>query len=1347
MADKTEKKVKYQFTGDVSALQQAVTSAIGILDQYQQKLNTLGETANAPTQQIARKLQAPLKQIMNEVNQLQRKFKELQNTKMFQNIPEAAQMSTSLNELQKQLTLFQNKSQVTASDVQTLSNALLRAKSSFEATGPAINNLAQQGKDFENKLSGIRGKTSAMAEAIRNAFSKVADYLNSVSAALKSFEAKSIGTSNNTSQAIQKLGSIFRQLSGDASAAGKAGSSAANGLGALASSASKAGSASSSAASGLGAFASGASKAGAAGAVVVVVIQAIIKVAKVAAKALAITAKVLGTIFKTLSTPVIAYITKSFTNSTSALRSFVEFLGGAQVGKALGNATQSAMALIENLNLFTVAMGDSIDEANKFVDKMAEIYGMDPSNLYRYAGYFYQLSDAIGATSEASKTMSLSLTKAANDISSLFNVQVETVINDLASGMQGMARSVRKYGIDIRNTTLQQTALNYGFTENIATTSEANRQALRYLTIMQQVKNATRQVTTSVDGSTKVMGDFARNIETPANQLRILKEQASQVARAFGNFFIPVMQRVLYIVNGVLMALKTLLTFLASIIGIDIAAFGGSVSQAADDIAGGIGGIGDAADGAAKKLKNLIAPFDELTILSEPYSGGGGGVGGGIGSDLLDPGLAAAIEAMEAGLDEIRMKALDVRDAILEALGLKLVDGELEVIVGGFVDDLKKLWDKQDFRGIGERVAQFINQGIAWGVEHTDPNKYKTKFKLIVWSIAETLNGFLNELDWEGTGTIISNGINLAFTVVNTWLKSFDFGNFARRIGDGINAAIHNIDWALIGETFGNFIKSKILFALNLIKTIDWYDLGVSIAEGLNAMVATIPWDSIGDLIIAGIDGLFALLEGFIDTFDFNALCAKLGQLIQRIFENVDWHEKGQILGELFNKLIDGIATFLDNYEPGTIGSALANLINGVIETINWTNFGKTFSDVIRALGRELITFLGELNWFEIGKSISEFVVSIDWLGLLEDVVVSVITILGTVVRSLLGNIVGIFTGIGDNIIGGFKDGILNGLKNIGTWLYDHLIDPVIRAVKGFFGIHSPSTVFAAIGNWLIEGFYQGIKNAIANVSAWLKNNVTDPVINAIKNFFGIHSPSTVLKEIGRFLTDGLFSGIATGMTNTASWIKTNVTDQVIEAAKSGLGMTGDRSSTFQNMGESLTDSLMSGLKTVDTKLNTWGSELSTNVSNIFNGVSSMVGNLVSNIGSTMSSMVSNVQTSANSINSTLTNTATRVAQTSKNAQLSVTTNFKGMASGGVVKGPTHALIGEGAYDEAVIPLGNSPELQEMINKIADAVSINNNGNNNSQTPIEVHVYLDGSEITSRQNRAAKMYGRSQLMI
>jgi hypothetical protein len=55
------------------------------------------------------------------------------------------------------------------------------------------------------------------------------------------------------------------------------------------------------------------------------------------------------------------------------------------------------------------------------------------------------------------------------------------------------------------------------------------------------------------------------------------------------------------------------------------------------------------------------------------------------------------------------------------------------------------------------------------------------------------------------------------------------------------------------------------------------------------------------------------------------------------------------------------------------------------------------------------------------------------------------------------------------------KSGIVDAISGIGTWIKSHIIDPIVDAVKRFFGIKSPSTVFAGIGKNMIAGLFKGL--------------------------------------------------------------------------------------------------------------------------------------------------------------------------------------------------------------------------------------------------------------------------------
>lgn len=538
--------------------------------------------------------------------------------------------------------------------------------------------------------------------------------------------------------------------------------------------------------------------------------------------------------------------TGSSMRNTSSIASLLKksfaSLAGVSLGDWLARATKESIKYIENLNLFTVAMGEAVDKGHEFVKQMQEIYGLDPSNLMRYAGNFFQLATAIDMPDEAASNLSLTLTKATADISSLFNIPIEQVFEDLSSGMMGMSRAVRKYGMDIRTTTLQHTALSLGITTLVQDMSEADRQGLRFLTMMRQASNAS--------------GDFARTIETPANQLRIFKEQITQLGRAIGNFFIGPISTAIAYVNGFVMALRTALTFIGSLLGLvkqTDAAFDGS---GAKDEADALTAIGSAAGGAAEKMKDLIAPFDELNVLKENQDSGGGGGGGALDSEVLDPAIADAIASMQVKLENIRMKANEVRDAILEFFGFTVDLGEIitwdpEVFEQNFYIELPRIATE-----FGERLAQNLNQSVA-------------------------------NIDWATLGSVLGNSIKVAVNAALSFVNNIDFANIGASLATALNNVVEQINWedfgslitiklrAVVGtiagfiatldmskaaKAFGNVFKGIFSSASEAIASVDWYGLG----EQVKQFIVNIDWAGIAEAAFEALGNAFGAATSFL---------------------------------------------------------------------------------------------------------------------------------------------------------------------------------------------------------------------------------------------------------------------------------------------------------------------------------------------------------------------------------------------------------------------------------------------------------------------------------------------------
>lgn len=354
-------------------------------------------------------------------------------------------------------------------------------------------------------------------------------------------------------------------------------------------------------------------------------------------------------------------ISKTFggvTNSVKGLTKAFSALTGVALGKALSDGAKEAIDLYESINLLKVTFGDASDEAQEFVEKVTDMYGFDTRTIVDMMGSFKAMGNAVGMTSDVSSDLSKSLTAMTVDLSSLLNMELDTTFNRVQSAMRGMSRAALGLNMDIRATTVEAYANSKGIEKQFETMTEAERELLRYMLMVQQSQDA--------------MGDFAATADFNANRLRVLNQQFTEVGRVIGQFFKPALDAVLPVLIGVTMVVKELLLMLASLMGVsinwdDIA--GGSGGQNFYDAQEGIEGIGEAADGTKKKIDKLLAPFDELNVLSENTGSGSAGGIGGSWTDI-DPAILALFKEMQYELANADTKANQIKESILAFMGI-----------------------------------------------------------------------------------------------------------------------------------------------------------------------------------------------------------------------------------------------------------------------------------------------------------------------------------------------------------------------------------------------------------------------------------------------------------------------------------------------------------------------------------------------------------------------------------------------------------------------------------------------------------------------------------------------------
>lgn len=396
--------------------------------------------------------------------------------------------------------------------------------------------------------------------------------------------------------------------------------------------------------------------------------------------------------------------------------------------------------------------------------------GLNIQEITQYASQLASVTNSLGQTGEATTAITKSMTMLAGDISSLFNVDYSTVAQNLQSGLIGQSRALYKYGIDITNATLATYAYNLGISKSVSEMTQMEKQQLRVLAILDQSKVS--------------WGDLANTINSPSNMLRQFSNNMKEVGMVAGQLFIPILSKVMPVVNGVTIAIKRLLVNLASLMGvkIDFESFGQSgykdTSDGLEDISDGYKDVAD----SAKKATLSLMGFDEINKLQDDTSSSKGSSGGGGSTIDLTDDIAKAAAEYEAAWN----KAF----------------ANMENSATEWADKIEKAIKKGDWYGIGTYAGKQINKGI-------NAVPWKKTGEAITTIICKTLDfadGFISSVDWEQLG---KNIIKL--------IEGIDLGKIAVKVSDlTIDLALSAIKllWGAYQEIYDKWGIAGILASL-----------------------------------------------------------------------------------------------------------------------------------------------------------------------------------------------------------------------------------------------------------------------------------------------------------------------------------------------------------------------------------------------------------------------------------------------------------------------------------------------------------------------------------------------------
>ena len=431
--------------------------------------------------------------------------------------------------------------------------------------------------------------------------------------------------------------------------------------------------------------------------------------------------------------------------------------------------------------------------------------GLNLQEITQYASQLASITNSLGQTGEVTTAISKSMTMLAGDISSLFNVDYSTVATNLQSGLIGQSRALYKYGIDITNATLQTYAYKYGIEKAVSEMSQAEKQQLRLLAILDQSKVS--------------WGDLANTINSPSNMIRQFTNNVKEAGMVLGQLFIPVLQKVLPVINGVVIAIKRLLVSVANLLGIkiDFSAFGQGVSGYNEDLEDTADAL-DKVGKSAKKAKSYTLGIDELNIGDTNSGSSGSSSAGGAGIDLTKEIMDATAEyekVWQEAFDKMQNTAMGWADKVSKVF--KPVKDIIEDLSYAFKFD-SDAW----FKVAGMDTSKLVTGIFDWFTRAIDS---------VDWGkIGRHIGSFLDGIDWTAIFTSAGNFIETAIdAAIDLWKGSFD----AAPIETTIITAIGLLKFTGVGDIIWGKISDKLSATV----------LGSSIGIVPTIAIAVVTWE------------------------------------------------------------------------------------------------------------------------------------------------------------------------------------------------------------------------------------------------------------------------------------------------------------------------------------------------------------------------------------------------------------------------------------------------------------------------------------------------------------------------
>lgn len=846
------------------------------------------------------------------------------------------------------------------------------------------------------------------------------------------------------------------------------------------------------------------------------------------------------------------------------MRNMAKLVSLKAIAEYLGNAVAKFNDFYEATDLFHNAMGNLSGEADTLISKMQGLLGVDPTKAMTYMATIQSLGTSFGLTSDKAYVLSKNLTQLAYDEGSYWNKDVAETFTAMSSAISGEIEPIRRLGVDLSQARLQQELLALGFNKQVSSLSQADKAVLRYIAIMKQTAN--------------VQGNLAQTIQSPANQIKILKAQLDMLAKSVGSLLYPAMKSILPPLIAAVQLIREFVEWVAKLMGVKVVFT--DFTKSADNV----GGIGDAMDDttdstkkAAKALKDYTMGFDELNIIDPTQGSSGSGGGASAGNILGDVDLSGYDmfkqynEEFAKQIDAIKQKIKDmlpIIGAVTAALALwKIVD---------FLTDVATAISKMtDLQKLALSIATVVIEAslvfsFAKGYASTG-----NPLELLGEVVSAAFGSFVL---WRTMGADgITLGMGIAFVASLAGL-TYALGTGEANLGDAstwIQAALTTAFGSITGITLltnlGVAAGTAATLSIGLAGLITFAGITFSLGEKLKEFPVL-------NTIIDALMGIFggaagagiALLVGASLPVAGAVAAAGVGIGLVLHWAGIKWGAKES--GEKTDAAVEADTKmhYVENVFEQRI-EAIKQIIvtkwNAAIDFM--TSLPGKVGNIINSIG-EWFSSLPEKIGYALGFAVGKIG---EWVG-------NMVVTVTTEVPKIVSSVVKFF----EELPGNIWTAILKALDVISKWRERMIAFVAIEVPKIISSIVSEFKKLPGelrkLGKFIWDGLINGLKDAWSTVTNGIKS-FTDGFINGFKDALGIHSPSKVFEQFGIYIDQGLANGITAAQGYVDEAMQglingvTNAGNQFIEQGKqTGIGFVNNLDQTLTSTWQQLDTNL-----------------------------------------------------------------------------------------------------------------------------------------------------------------------------